>query len=47
MTGDVAQTSMILETLREESLVVDGESGAALTRKGKMIVTSYLESVNS
>jgi len=47
VTGDVAQTSMILETLREESLVVDGESGAALTRKGKMIVTSYLESVNS
>ena len=47
VTGDVAQTSMILETLREESLVVDGESGTALTRKGKMIVTSYLESVNS
>ncbi|GAB3697405.1 CheF family chemotaxis protein [Halorubrum pallidum] len=47
VTGDVAQTSMILETLREESLVVDGDSGAALTRKGKMIVTSYLESVNS
>ncbi|WP_435074614.1 CheF family chemotaxis protein [Halorubrum sp. HHNYT27] len=46
VTGDVTQTSMILDTLREEGLVVDGESGAALTRKGQMIVTSYNESVN-
>ena len=47
VTGDVTQTSMILDTLREEELVVDGASGAALTRKGQMIVTSYLESVNA
>jgi len=47
VTGDVTQTSMVLDTLRDEALVVDGESGAALTRKGQMIVTSYLESVNS
>ncbi|AZQ15304.1 CheF family chemotaxis protein [Halorubrum sp. PV6] len=47
VTGDVTQTEMVLETLREERLVVDGESGAALTRKGQMIVTSYMESVNS
>ena len=47
VTGDVTQTSMILDTLREEGLVVDGEAGAALTRKGQMIVTSYLESVNA
>jgi ribosomal protein S19E (S16A) len=47
VTGDVTQTSMVLDALREEGLVVDGEAGAALTRKGQMIVTSYLESVNA
>lgn len=47
VTGDVTQTSMVLETLRDAELVVDGESGATLTRKGQMIVTSYLESVNA
>ncbi|WP_423995404.1 CheF family chemotaxis protein [Halorubrum trapanicum] len=47
VTGDVTQTSMILDTLREAGLVADGESGAALTRKGQMIVSSYLESVNA
>ncbi|MDZ5809912.1 CheF family chemotaxis protein [Halorubrum sp. AD140] len=47
VTGDVTQTSMVLETLRDAELLVDGESGAALTRKGRMIVTSYLESVNT
>jgi helix-turn-helix protein len=47
VTGDVTQTSMILDTLREADLVADGESGAALTRKGQMIVSSYLESVNA
>ncbi|RLM72827.1 CheF family chemotaxis protein [Halorubrum sp. Atlit-26R] len=47
VTGDVTQTSMILDTLREAGLVADGESGTALTRKGQMIVSSYLESVNA
>ncbi|OYR96913.1 hypothetical protein DJ71_01050 [Halorubrum sp. E3] len=47
ITGDVTQTEMVLETLRDENLVVDGDAGAALTRKGQMIVTSYMESVNS
>ncbi|WP_303646241.1 CheF family chemotaxis protein, partial [Halorubrum sp. SD612] len=47
ITGDVAQTSMILDTLREADLVADGESGTTLTRKGQMIVSSYLESVNA
>ena len=47
ITGDVTQTEMVLDTLRDENLVVDGEAGAALTRKGQMIVTSYMESVNS
>jgi len=47
VTGDVMQTEMVLDALRGEDLVVDGDSGAALTRKGQMIVTSYTESVNS
>lgn len=47
VTGDVTQTSMVLDTLRAESLVADGASGATLTRKGQIVVTSYLESVNA
>ena len=47
VTGDVTQTSMILESLREADLVADGDGGTALTRKGQMIVSSYLESVNA
>ncbi|GAA0527332.1 HTH domain-containing protein [Halorubrum aquaticum] len=47
VTGDATRTSMILDSLRESGLVVDGETGAALTRKGRMVVTTYLESVNS
>ena len=47
VTGDVTQTSMILDSLREAGLVADGESGTTLTRKGQMIVSSYLESVNA
>ncbi|WP_297886176.1 CheF family chemotaxis protein [uncultured Halorubrum sp.] len=47
VTGDVTQTSMILDTLREERLVADGDSGTTLTRKGQMVVSTYLESVNA
>ncbi|MGM0447017.1 MAG: CheF family chemotaxis protein [Methanobacteriota archaeon] len=47
ITGDVTQTSMILDTLREADLVADGEDGTTLTRKGQMVVSSYLESVNA
>ncbi len=47
VTGDATRTSMILDSLRESGLVVDGEAGATLTRKGRMVVTTYLESVNS
>ena len=46
ITGDAAQTSMVLESLRDDELVVDGEAGIALTRKGRMAVNTYLESVN-
>ena len=47
VTGDATRTSLIIESLRESELVVDGETGATLTRKGRMVVTSRLESVNS
>lgn len=46
VTGDAATTSLILDSLREEGLVVDAETGTALTRQGRMVVTTYLESVN-
>ncbi|TKX53342.1 hypothetical protein EXE42_13265 [Halorubrum sp. SP3] len=47
VTGDVTQTSMVLDSLREAGLVADGEAGTTLTRKGQMIVSSHLESVNA
>ena len=47
VTGDVTQTSMILDSLREAELVADGDAGTTLTRKGQVIVSSYLESVNA
>jgi helix-turn-helix protein len=47
VTGDVTQTSMILDTLREAELVADGDAGTTLTRKGQMVVNTYLESVNA
>ncbi len=46
ITGDATRTSMVLESLREDGLVVDGAAGIALTRKGRMVVSTYLESVN-
>lgn len=46
VTGDVTQASMILEDLREEGLVADGETAPTLTPKGQMVVSTYLESVN-
>ncbi|SFR30957.1 CheF family chemotaxis protein [Halorubrum sodomense] len=47
VTGDVTQTSMVLDSLREAGLVADGDAGTTLTRKGQMIVSSHLESVNA
>lgn len=47
VTGDAAQTSLVLDGLREQGLVVDGDEGTTLTRKGQMVVNSYLESVNA
>ena len=47
ITGDATRTSMILDTLREEGLVADGERGTTLTRKGQMVINTYMESVNA
>ena len=47
VTGDASRTTMLLDTLREDGLVVDGETGPTLTRLGTMAVTSRLEQVNS
>ncbi len=47
VTGDATRTSMILDSLREDGLVADAETGTTLTRKGRIVVTRYLESVNA
>jgi len=46
VTGDASRTTMLLDDLREDGLVVDGETGPTLTRLGTMAVTSRLEQVN-
>ncbi|GAB6879675.1 chemotaxis protein CheF2 [Halorubrum gandharaense] len=46
VTGEAARTNMVLDSLREQELVVDGDEGTVLTRKGQMVVSSYMESVN-
>ncbi|MEF8780443.1 MAG: CheF family chemotaxis protein [Haloferacaceae archaeon] len=46
VTGDATRTSMLLDELREEGLVADGEAGPTLTHKGRMVVSTYLESIN-
>ena len=47
VTGDASRTALLLDTLREDGLVVDGEAGPTLTRSGTMAVTSRLEQVNT
>jgi len=47
VTGDASRTTMLLDDLREDGLVVDGETGPTLTRLGTMAVTSRLEQVNT
>ncbi|MGM0605604.1 MAG: CheF family chemotaxis protein, partial [Halobacteriota archaeon] len=46
VTGDVASVQLVLEDLREKGLVVDADSGVALTPKGRVLVTEQLEDVN-
>ena len=47
VTGDASRATMLLDELREDGLVVDGETGPTLTRLGTMAVTSRLERVNT
>jgi len=41
------QVTMLLNTLREEGLVVDSDEGTKLTPMGRVVVSNYLEDVNS
>jgi helix-turn-helix protein len=43
---DASQVTMILNDLREDGLVVDGEEGPQLTPKGRVVVSNHLEDVN-
>jgi len=47
VTGDAAQTSLLLDSLRADGLVVDGETGPTLTRFGRLAVMTHLEAVNA
>ncbi|MFB6103013.1 MAG: CheF family chemotaxis protein [Haloplanus sp.] len=47
VAADASQTTMVLKGLREKELVVDGDTGTALTPKGRVVVNSRLEEVNT
>lgn len=47
VTDDATEATLILDTLREDGLVADGEAATTLTPKGRMVVSTYLETVNS
>jgi helix-turn-helix protein len=47
VAADASQTTMVLNGLREKSLVADGDGGTALTPKGRVVVNSRLEEVNN
>lgn len=47
VTGDVTQTSKVLNRLRKDGLVADGETSTTLTPKGRMVVSTYLGRVNA
>jgi helix-turn-helix protein len=47
VAAEPSQTTMVLNGLREKELVVDGDEGTALTPKGRVVVNSRLEEVNS
>ncbi|ELZ26919.1 hypothetical protein C475_08291 [Halosimplex carlsbadense 2-9-1] len=42
-----SQLTMVLNDLRSDELVVDGEDGPKLTPKGRVVVSDHLEDVNS
>jgi Mn-dependent DtxR family transcriptional regulator len=47
VAAEPSQTTMVLNGLREKELVVDGDQGTELTPKGRVVVNSRLEEVNS
>jgi helix-turn-helix protein len=47
VAADASQTTMVLKGLRKKGLVVDDDRGTALTPKGRVVVNSRLEEVNS
>jgi len=44
---DSSQLTMVLNDLREDELLVDGEEGPKLTPKGRVVVSNHLEDVNA
>ncbi|MFB6151867.1 MAG: CheF family chemotaxis protein [Haloarculaceae archaeon] len=44
---DGSQLTMVLNDLMEDGLVADGDEGPQLTPKGRVVVSNYLEEVNS
>ncbi|MFC4360157.1 CheF family chemotaxis protein [Halobium salinum] len=46
LDAEPAQVTMVLNSLREDDLVVDREEATELTPKGRVVVTRHLEDVN-
>ncbi|MFB6122828.1 MAG: CheF family chemotaxis protein [Haloferacaceae archaeon] len=46
VTADPSRTTMVLNSLREKGLVVDGEQETSLTPKGRVVITDRLEDIN-
>jgi len=44
---EASQVTMVLNDLRDDELVVDGEDGPELTPTGRVVVSQHLEDVNS
>jgi len=47
VAADASRTTMVLNGLREKELVVDDDEGVVLTPKGRVVVNSRLEEINS
>ena len=46
LTGDVNQTQVILDQLRDKELIQDVDEGMQLTAKGQAVVSEHIEDVN-
>ncbi|ATW88883.1 helix-turn-helix protein [Halohasta litchfieldiae] len=46
LTGDVNETQVILDQLRDKELIEDIETGMKLTAKGQAVVSDHIEDVN-